>query len=848
MPIDFSLNKRSKVDSYTDFLRNLNEYFEVSKTHLEYFNCSEDQGRVLLVRHDIDDDLENALTMARLERDMGIRASYYFLPPGDYESEENYYGQLVDGSIVHKDRMFEVAVEMQSMGHEVGLHNDFLQLSMRLGRPVDDLLRSELLSFYKHGVNIQGTASHGSRFCRRHSFANYEIFFDRSRAPKSWRQINVDGKLITFPILSMRNFGLLYEAYDVIFDTRVSDVGGEMLLTSRSSGESVATNFMDHKFSQSVEILTRSSCVVLIHPQHWTEFETDTNIRHGVGRTFNFSDFDRAKTSSGNSLASPVFFRADEKPVRVAVRGDCVCRRSVGLNPQLFKNGFDMVVNEKATSQQFVEVLRGVSVPNLTRVEEYVAHNQMVGSLKKYFEFQYDRSVLSMEDVDLLIMDTYSDMNFQMWKHKREGWSTWVHPKFLIEEKFYSDFDKQGYISISDAVENAIAFITSVRKKNPLVPVIFLYQPVEYYSKLESRKEFYDLPARVAERVPDVYAADILSFHDLEVDDMDSCGPGQTLHFKASTYMKMIQSAWNKGLKKHFDVTAERKFDRDANSKLPSKLAQFQPENVKWSAISFREKSQLCARTCGEFCSAASNSLSSYFLQPMVEEISENPKRFTPMVIDIGDDFKISEFMSHIKSFGRGERIRERKKADVHGYFVRPFAWKLHIPDIHEINHSKEARSGGLMRGSYLRTIDEMGGAPKMSYEVVYPRCNLHWSMTFGAFLNQAGHKQGNVQVGEKLVAYISLKRFGDVALYSQILCHGEHLKNGALTLLHHEVIKWLDQNRSAYSKELQYVMYGGAQNGGQPLYYWKRQAGFVARQIIAFPTVSELNSWLSSR
>ena len=87
---------------------------------------------------------------------------------------------------------------------------------------------------------------------------------------------------------------------------------------------------------------------------------------------------------------------------------------------------------------------------------------------------------------------------------------------------------------------------------------------------------------------------------------------------------------------------------------------------------------------------------------------------------------------------------------------------------------------------------------------------------------------QGVVQVDERLVAYVSLQRTGEVVLYSMIMGHGEHLANGALVMLHHELIRWVGNEREGLTRDLRYVMYGGRENGGASLSQWKRQGGFV--------------------
>src|SRR4029453_13756317 len=103
--------------------------------------------------------------------------------------------------------------------------------------------------------------------------------------------------------------------------------------------------------------------------------------------------------------------------------------------------------------------------------------------LRTYSLGQTDRSVLAMDDMDLLVMDTYSDMNFELWSLTGSGAKVWVHPKMgRRESDLAAGLPPLGGASLEDAVLDAVRVIDAVRKRNPGVPVLFLSQPVEYYS------------------------------------------------------------------------------------------------------------------------------------------------------------------------------------------------------------------------------------------------------------------------------------------------------------------------------------------------------------------------------
>jgi len=136
------------------------------------------------------------------------------------------------------------------------------------------------------------------------------------------------------------------------------------------------------------------------------------------------------------------------------------------------------------------------------------------------------------------------------------------------------------------------------------------------------------------------------------------------------------------------------------------------------------------------------------------------------------------------------------------------------------------------MRGGYIRSIEDRGGAPDRLHAPVVPKCPLHWSISIGVFENRPGYKQGEVVTDEKLLAYLSLRRTGDLVAYAQIMGHGDYLKDGVMIHLHHDVIEWLSRADEPLTDGIKVVMYGGQQSGGDGLKDWKRRGGFTPRDL----------------
>ena len=106
----------------------------------------------VVLRHDIDGIQSwNIIKMALLEESMGIRSTYYIIVDPEY----NYYEYYKD--------MF---LELQDMGHEIGLHVNSVEESHRpwLGRNPKDAVKQlhrDIDKICSDGFNVRTMAAHG---------------------------------------------------------------------------------------------------------------------------------------------------------------------------------------------------------------------------------------------------------------------------------------------------------------------------------------------------------------------------------------------------------------------------------------------------------------------------------------------------------------------------------------------------------------------------------------------------------------------------------------------------------------------------------------------------------------
>ena len=103
---------------------------------------SKPQGKVIALRHDVDEQPQNALKMAKAENDLGVKATYYFrrVPKSDHPA---------------------IIYQIAAMGHEVGYHYE--DLSKTEG-DMDKAIASfkDNLEYFRQYYPVKTVCMHGS--------------------------------------------------------------------------------------------------------------------------------------------------------------------------------------------------------------------------------------------------------------------------------------------------------------------------------------------------------------------------------------------------------------------------------------------------------------------------------------------------------------------------------------------------------------------------------------------------------------------------------------------------------------------------------------------------------------
>jgi hypothetical protein len=203
-------------DQYMDLMIELSKDKYLVLPLNEMRNTYSDSKVVIGLRHDIDMNPFKALEMAEIEKDVGIRATYFVLPTADY------YGYLYRTGLIRCTGLDSLIKDLYDRGAEIGIHNDMLTAMIDYG--FDPLIfNSNEMAFIKSlGIPVSGTASHGSPIAKK-TVPNYQIFSDFAKSDS----ILYEEKKYPIGKNSLREFGFEYEAYFLDFNNYYSDSGGK---------------------------------------------------------------------------------------------------------------------------------------------------------------------------------------------------------------------------------------------------------------------------------------------------------------------------------------------------------------------------------------------------------------------------------------------------------------------------------------------------------------------------------------------------------------------------------------------------------------------------------------------
>jgi hypothetical protein len=200
----------------------------------EYFENQPDSG--IILRHDVDKKPYNALVLAKIEKDFGIKGTYYF-------------------RILRSSFNLDIMQSISSLGHEIGYHYE--EFSMNNG----DLKRSlssfeKNLGIFKKYFDVKTICMHGSPLSK---FDNRDIW-----KTYDYRKYNLIGE----PYLDIDFKKMFY----------LTDTGRKWNAKSVILRDKVQVSDNIPKFERTSDIIEAVKnnefprlAMITIHPQRWTD-------------------------------------------------------------------------------------------------------------------------------------------------------------------------------------------------------------------------------------------------------------------------------------------------------------------------------------------------------------------------------------------------------------------------------------------------------------------------------------------------------------------------------------------------------------------------------------------------
>jgi hypothetical protein len=274
-------------EKYASFLNKVSDTSKYIVLPLNEFRQTFNSKKIVIgLRHDVDNDLDIAYQFSEVESKLGFRSTYFILHTAPY------YLANQNNMEVHTDKIIPILKTMQDEKHfEIGWHNDLVTLQVVYNIDPVRFLTQELNWLRSNGIRIEGTASHGSNYCKVYHYLNY-YFFEECTYPivpnyNNNITVPVGNKIITLIKGKLNDFGLQYEAY--------------FLNNNKAFSDATVTNGIRWNIGMLdlSQLQAGDRAIILLHPIHWHKASVFTDIE-----SFSLNGQKSVSIDSVNSIIS----------------------------------------------------------------------------------------------------------------------------------------------------------------------------------------------------------------------------------------------------------------------------------------------------------------------------------------------------------------------------------------------------------------------------------------------------------------------------------------------------------------------------------------------------------------
>ncbi len=256
---DFTLNKYKKLCEAIS-----NSGYE-NITIAEYLKHKSVSNKVILVRHDVDENARFALDMAEVESDYGIKATYYFRT---------------------RKRVFipEIMDKIASYHHEIGYHYETLDKARGdIGSAIR--LFSDELAAFRERYDVKTVCMHGNPLSKHD---NRTI----------WKKC----RLSDFGLLGEPYISLDYDRFAYFSDSgRTWDINKNKI---KDTIERSHPSDCVHNSDELINLIKRGNLrdiCILAHPERWPKTDRDYCCRYFVDLMYNLGKWILVKSRKNNN-------------------------------------------------------------------------------------------------------------------------------------------------------------------------------------------------------------------------------------------------------------------------------------------------------------------------------------------------------------------------------------------------------------------------------------------------------------------------------------------------------------------------------------------------------------------
>lgn len=227
------INKDFTLDIYRKLLCEFSRADYFFLTFEDLMSRAMPSKKTIILRHDVDRRPENALMMAQLENEYGIKASYYF-------------------RIVKQSNSPDIIKKISKLGHEIGYHYEDLSIAKGDYNKAIELFKTNL-DYFRQFYPIKTVCMHGS------PLSKYDNRLIRKRN-------------------DYRDYGIIGEPYfDIDFENvaYLTDTSRKWNSSNENIRDKVKTNF-SFDFKSTFKIINAVNnneipdiIMLNIHPQRW---------------------------------------------------------------------------------------------------------------------------------------------------------------------------------------------------------------------------------------------------------------------------------------------------------------------------------------------------------------------------------------------------------------------------------------------------------------------------------------------------------------------------------------------------------------------------------------------------